>query len=154
GAKFVGGQRTPETVIHVFVVKKKTPAELSPRELIPAEIDGVKTDVIETGLPLLAAGRDDSTNRPIDGGMQIMLGGKGSTFGTLGCIGHTNPPDPKAVGITCQHVVGSFSGQVTQLFMTYSPDGRTIAFSGTNTPGSFIDIRMEVSTANAQVVRF
>jgi hypothetical protein len=146
GAKFVGGQRTGETVIHVFVVKKKSPSDLSPQELIPTEIDGIKTDVIETGMPLTAAGRDDSTKRPLDGGLQIVTGGKGS-FGTLGCIGHTNDPDQKAVALTCQHVVGGPAGRATQLIMTYSPDQHTITFSGTNTPGSLIDIRMSIAPA-------
>jgi hypothetical protein len=147
GAKFIAGQRTAETVIHVFVIKKAPLSELSPRNVIPAEIDGIKTDVIETGMPRIATGRDDSTKRPLDGGLQIVLGGKYPQFGTLGCIGHTNEPEQRAVAITCQHVVGTFPGHATKLFVSYSPDMHTIIFTGANTPGSLIDIRLNILPA-------
>jgi len=49
GYKYVGGQRTDRIVITVYVRKKLPPAELDPGAKIPAEIEGVPTDVIEVG---------------------------------------------------------------------------------------------------------
>ncbi len=51
GLKTVGGEQTDEPAITVFVVKKKPLSELSPKEVIPAEIGGVKTDVFECDIP-------------------------------------------------------------------------------------------------------
>jgi hypothetical protein len=47
GAKVVGGNKTDELAITVFVDRKKKPEELAEDELVPAEIDGVKTDVMQ-----------------------------------------------------------------------------------------------------------
>jgi hypothetical protein len=47
GAKVVGGKRTDELSITVFVVKKKRPEELAEAEIVPSEMQGVKTDVVE-----------------------------------------------------------------------------------------------------------
>ncbi len=58
GAKVVQGQRTGERCIAVFVVKKKPLDKLSPEEVVPPEIDGFKTDIIEQPVPeLLSGGR-------------------------------------------------------------------------------------------------
>jgi len=45
--KKVRGEDTGEPCITVFVAKKVKASELRPDELIPPELDGVKTDVIE-----------------------------------------------------------------------------------------------------------
>ena len=76
GAKVVAGQRTAEPAIAVFVVRKKPPSALSPQEIIPAEIDGVKTDVVEREKPqLFAAALPDVTQYPaMEGGIQIQGG--------------------------------------------------------------------------------
>jgi hypothetical protein len=99
GAKYVGGQPTQEPAIIVFVVKKKLLSELAANEVVPPEIDGVKTDIIETDEPTLHD--DDSSYRPIKGGIQLQAGIQLNGQGTLGCIGITNDPDPKIVAITC-----------------------------------------------------
>ena len=58
GKKSVGGQFTDELSINVFVVEKKPLAQLSPAEIIPPEIEGVKTDVIELAVPQLMMAGD------------------------------------------------------------------------------------------------
>ena len=63
GFKMVQGQRTPERCIAVFVVKKKPLQNLSPEQVVPAEIDGVKTDIIEQRVPELLG---DRTGDPSD----------------------------------------------------------------------------------------
>jgi hypothetical protein len=47
GGKIVGGKDTGELAVAVFVVEKRRREELSEGELVPSEIDGVKTDVVE-----------------------------------------------------------------------------------------------------------
>src|ERR1700733_581036 len=60
GFKVVGGKKTDELAITVFVDKKKKPGELAQHEIIPSEIDGVKTDVVQMGRARLA--NADSTS--------------------------------------------------------------------------------------------
>ncbi len=97
GFKYVNGQRTDEVVIRVHVAKKKK--NVPKAEMIPAEINGVKTDVIEgtydaqlvskKEVITVDAQADTVHYRPIKGGISIgpdrSVGG--SIFaGTLGCL--------------------------------------------------------------------
>jgi S1-C subfamily serine protease len=66
GYKYVAGQRTEEIVIRVHVQRKNKDVPTHSR--IPAEIDGIKTDVIETNPVLIA---DDSRYDPLRGGIAI-----------------------------------------------------------------------------------
>ncbi len=54
GFKVVGGKKTDQLAITVFVDKKKKPEELVQREIIPAEIEGIKTDVVQMARARLA----------------------------------------------------------------------------------------------------
>ena len=45
GFKFTGGWITDQPAIVVTVLRKMSPAELKPKECIPAEIDGIPTDI-------------------------------------------------------------------------------------------------------------
>jgi hypothetical protein len=47
GKRVVGGKRTEELAIAVFVLEKKSPEEVPAGEIIPSEIEGIKTDVVE-----------------------------------------------------------------------------------------------------------
>lgn len=49
GSKEVDGRPTGELAIKVFVTEKRPAAQVAPGELIPAEIDGVPTDVVVGG---------------------------------------------------------------------------------------------------------
>jgi hypothetical protein len=73
GAKKVGGKRTAEPAILVFVVRKKPISDLRPQEVIPPEINGVKTDVIESPMPSLAFGDnpDQAPYPELHGGIHI-----------------------------------------------------------------------------------
>jgi hypothetical protein len=54
--KVVAGKPTGELCIVVFLVEKKPLDQLAPEAVVPPEIDGVKTDVVEMEVPRLAAG--------------------------------------------------------------------------------------------------
>ena len=55
GAKVVAGVRTDEPAIVVFVVTKKPLDQLQADEVVPTEIEGVKTDVVQMSRPRLLA---------------------------------------------------------------------------------------------------
>jgi hypothetical protein len=160
GAKMVNGQRTDEPSIVVFLVKKMPLAELPPENVIPAEIDGVKTDVVEMDVPVLQASsgtgyvRDMSRPRPMGAGVSLQAKGA-PDWGTLGCFGLTQEAQPKVVAITCQHVVAPVVGttDITDVQANYSgaasPYLVNFSITGPNAAGSLVIIRMASKANNA-----
>jgi hypothetical protein len=170
GSKIVGGKPTDEPSIMVFVVKKKPASELPPDHVIPAEIEGVKTDVFESDVFHNADGDEDDDkyrNPALIAGCRLFMGGctgkvtirhppdpdvvfprKGlGGIGTLGCFATTGGASPKAVAITCWHVLASpDSAQTTGLAV--SPVAGGFSIGGTNTPGTLIVIYIGVSTGD------
>ena len=53
GRKVVAGEPTDELCIVVFLVEKKPLDRLAPEEVVPPEIDGVRTDIVEMEVPRL-----------------------------------------------------------------------------------------------------
>src|SRR5690349_20513296 len=93
GIKERAGGITDELCIRVYVKEKKDEKALSSDELIPAEINGVQTDVNVVGE--FEFSEDNTRYRPIKGGIQIsnriiVLNDAGTgtqmSRGTLGCI--------------------------------------------------------------------
>lgn len=83
GYKVKAGRKTDQLSI-VFSVTKKLPlSELKKKDIIPAEIEGVITDVIETGIIRALKARTERW-RPAPGGVSI--GHYRITAGTLGCL--------------------------------------------------------------------
>ena len=86
GRKLVRGRETEELSIAISVIKKLPERSLKREEIIPKEIEGIKTDVIETGViyaPLTPIGRR-TRMRPARGGCSI--GHYNITAGTFGCL--------------------------------------------------------------------
>ena len=129
GDKITGDERLDETSIRVYVTRKRPLSDIPPEERVPAEIEGVRTDVIEMpmptidqtpGIPRGTEREDDKEYRPVRGGTQLTLNG-GSGPGTLGCL-LTVTGDTRVIALTNHHVVTGActdpaSGQVGQ------PDG-------------------------------
>ena len=87
GYKVSAGRRT-ETLSVVCSVARKLPlAQLPARDRVPAAVDGVPTDVVETGVIRALQGRT-TRHRPAPGGVSI--GHRDITAGTLGCLVHRN----------------------------------------------------------------
>ncbi|MBC8223321.1 hypothetical protein H8E65_01940 [Candidatus Bathyarchaeota archaeon] len=95
GYKFVGGKKTDELAIRVYVEEKK---DVPPKERIPKTVKGIKTDVIQRRFKLhplrvhlndLEIKADTGTYDPVQGGISIgpcrSIGGYVYT-GTLGAI--------------------------------------------------------------------
>jgi hypothetical protein len=87
GYKTVGGKRTDDLSIVCSVVKKVPEAILLADDLVPGEIRGIPTDVVETGILRAQRERTDRW-RPAPGGVSI--GHPSITAGTLGCLVRKN----------------------------------------------------------------
>jgi len=83
GYKISGGVQTDEPAVVISVRKKLPVAQLSASELIPKDVDGVKTDVIETG-EIVAFQDPKQKMRPARPG--ISIGHFQITAGTFGCL--------------------------------------------------------------------
>lgn len=87
GYKVSNGETTDQLSIICSVIEKKSPAKLAPGEMIPQTVDGVVTDVIETG-KFNALQDPKGKFRPAPGGVSI--GHVDITAGTLGCLVRRN----------------------------------------------------------------
>jgi hypothetical protein len=115
GSKEVGEEPIGELAIKVFVKVKRAPEDLPAEERIPAEFEGIPTDVIETGEIQLTAGdppgvvtpaqTDDRRQRPLVGGLRVRR--ENSSYdGTLGCVLVDDVGNPKKVyALTNFHVI-------------------------------------------------
>jgi hypothetical protein len=83
GYKIAGETLTDEVSIVVSVIKKLPLAQLTAASAVPKAVDGMKTDVIETG-PIVAFQNPKQRLRPAPGGCSI--GHHLITAGTLGCL--------------------------------------------------------------------
>jgi hypothetical protein len=113
GDKIVGGERTSDTSIRVYVTQKRPLEEIPPEERVPTEIEGVKTDVVEeppitelqvAGIPLGTERADPHEYRPLRGGSQLARGGS-SDLGTLGCLCDVTGDPSKVIALTNYHVI-------------------------------------------------
>jgi len=83
GYKITKGQKTPTLCIACSVVKKLPASSLSARDVVPATVNNIPTDVVETG-PIRALQSHTAKYRPAPGGVSI--GHHDITAGTLGCL--------------------------------------------------------------------
>jgi hypothetical protein len=83
GYKVTRGKKTPDLSVICSVVKKLPDIQLSKKDRIPLTIDGIPTDVVETGT-IYALQSHTARYRPAPGGVSI--GHRDITAGTLGCL--------------------------------------------------------------------
>jgi hypothetical protein len=80
----VRGRKETEELCVIALVRQKIPlAGLAPEALVPKEVDGISTDVLQVGHVRAFASRTDRW-RPIPGGVSV--GHFKITAGTLGCV--------------------------------------------------------------------
>jgi hypothetical protein len=77
------GQVMDELAVKVLVIQKIPRAGLSAQSVVPQEVDGVKTDVVQVGVLRALQARTDRW-RPAPGGVSI--GHYQITAGTFGCV--------------------------------------------------------------------
>ncbi|HEU5338979.1 MAG TPA: hypothetical protein VFU39_06805, partial [Sulfuricaulis sp.] len=83
GYKIQDGKQTNELSLVCSVARKLPLEALKASDRVPPEIDGVPTDVIETGVIRALTTRTER-QRPAPGGVSI--GHRDITAGTLGCL--------------------------------------------------------------------
>lgn len=83
GYKTSAGERSLNLSIICSVEKKFPGTQLSSKDLVPKKIDGITTDVVETGR-IRALNTHTQRHRPAPGGVSIAH--RDITAGTLGCI--------------------------------------------------------------------
>jgi hypothetical protein len=132
GEKIAGGQPTGQRCIVVGVEKKLDKDQLADAELVPSEIDGIPTDVIE--FPRLRAlgtctggggggcPPHDEKWRPLIGGISAIV--QGSTACTMGVIVRDST-DQRVVALTNNHCAG----------LLYDPDYKVPTFGSLSVVG-------------------
>jgi hypothetical protein len=103
GYKQQGGRETDELSVIVMVQNKLPPISLSPVELIPPIMAGVRTDVVEVGIIRALEARTDRI-RPVPGGVSI--GHYQITAGTLGCMVHDQSSGARLI-LSNNHVLAN-----------------------------------------------
>ncbi|MEJ2704069.1 MAG: hypothetical protein P8Z79_16665 [Sedimentisphaerales bacterium] len=83
GYKTTGGQKTTTVSIVCSVAEKVAASRLSSRDVVPAMLEDIPTDVVQTG-PIRALQSTTDRLRPAPGGVSI--GHRDITAGTLGCL--------------------------------------------------------------------
>ncbi|NNF99964.1 MAG: hypothetical protein HKM93_11345 [Desulfobacteraceae bacterium] len=83
GYKVSGGQKTEDLSIVCSVTEKLAPSGISGTDMVPKSIDGLPTDVVQTGR-IRALQLPTDRHRPAPGGVSI--GHFEITAGTLGCL--------------------------------------------------------------------
>jgi hypothetical protein len=83
GYKYTAGQKTPNLAIICSVAEKLPEAKLPSQDRVPATIDGLPIDVVQTGIFRSLQAPTDRL-RPAPGGASI--GHRDITAGTLGCL--------------------------------------------------------------------
>ena len=109
GTKVVGGFDTGKTALVVGVRQKLPLSQLAPKDVVPREIKGLVTDVIQSGEVKVQNGELDRTKkwRPAPGGVSI--GHRDVTAGTLGCLVYKKGV-PKV--LSNNHVLGNMNKAV------------------------------------------
>ena len=81
GYRVVGGKRTEEICIRVYVREKKTRRNLRSEDILPEEVEGVRVDVIEGTFNIHSVADHQRRHNPLVGGISIgniVLGGSGT----------------------------------------------------------------------------
>jgi hypothetical protein len=119
GGREKAGIPTGQLVVKVFLEKKRSLADLKPSEVIPREVEGMPTDVVETGPFIMSTAQgvppfpvqeaykqgDFGRYRPIKGGTQLGSKGGPPMPGTLGFMARV-PADPKQImAVTVFHAL-------------------------------------------------
>lgn len=108
GVKEINGLLTDQICYRIYVSKKLPPHEIPADQLIPAEMNGFTTDILDWE-EYEEMVLDASKARPLLGGVQIKNDhyrfGSTRGVGTLGCLAVMNDGSNKLVGLTNEHVV-------------------------------------------------
>ncbi len=110
GRKMVGGRPTARPAIRIYVERKVAPAALGPSTLLPREVGGVPTDVVQTGRFLALPARvpvERKRLRPARPGCSIgfQFGGDRAGYVMAGTFGALLERDGKRLILSNNHVL-------------------------------------------------
>lgn len=106
GRKEVAGQPDAVLAVRFYVLHKVPLSALSPDNVLPASINGVPTDVIESLPASFAASIDQRLpSRPVRAGVSIAHLAVGA--GTLGAICRREPDDERRFALSNNHVLSN-----------------------------------------------
>ena len=144
GLKITNDEIVWERCFHVYVDKKVGKEKLSKKALVPARIQGIKTDVHEIGVTVAAVAevvcKDEKHYRPIKGGIAISNGLETPTewsptinkmtrnIGTIGAIGRIKGTCKcNTVALTNWHVLycGNSAVSVQKGSRVFQPEATT-----------------------------
>ncbi|UCG26268.1 MAG: hypothetical protein JSW55_09890 [Chloroflexota bacterium] len=125
GYKVVGGETTDIPCVIVFVQRKVTAESLSAEQMVPADVQGVPTDVIESG-PIFAHQSNTDKFRPAPGGVSI--GHYQITAGTLGVVARDKSTGERLI-LSNNHVLANSNDASPgdPIIQPGSADGGTVA---------------------------
>jgi hypothetical protein len=161
GYKETKGVKTDRLALVVMVSKKVAAGELRKEDLIPAEIEGVITDVIEVGEIVALQARTDRW-RPAPGGVSI--GHYKITAGTLGALVRDSETNEILI-LSNNHVMANSNGATPgdSILQPGPHDGGTVAEDTIASLVRFVPIQFEsepspspcqFSNAAAEVANF
>lgn len=121
GVKMKDGRPRRRTVLHIYVVNKFHPNAIPRSHFLPEEIQGIETDIIETGHFHFASNEE----RPAKPGMSIGAidaNGSAGTFGTFGALVSRND---ESFLLSCNHVLADLGrfGPGTAIVQPAPKDG-------------------------------
>lgn len=90
GHKIRGEERTEELSLMVSVVRKEPEAQLSEHDLVPKTINGMPTDVVETGCLRAQTSHSDPKDRHRPASPGASIGHEAISAGTFGVVVHRN----------------------------------------------------------------
>ena len=126
GIKEKAGELTEAIAFRVYVEKKKNAPDIAPNEVIPDEVRGYKTDVLEVPEIALTACEDKDRHNPLIGGISIVSNIEkylatlptlttpdSLNVGTLGCFATINGNKSKdnIVMLSNSHVINANLGE-------------------------------------------
>jgi len=151
GLKETSSDKTDEICVKVLVTRKLSPEALLSAELVPKELDGVRTDVIQVG-NLRALQTPKSRWRPAPGGVSI--GHYGITAGTLGCIVRDRDTGERLI-LSNNHVLAnSNDANIGDAILQPGPaDGGKVATDTIATLLHFIPIQYTTSPGTCDYAR-
>jgi len=152
GKKIIGGKQTDQDCIAVMVDQKVSPQALSKDDVIPSEIEGILTDVIQVGTLRAFAERTDRW-RPTPGGVSI--GHYKITAGTLGTIVKEKRTG-KSLILSNNHVLANSNDAAPgdEILQPGPYDGGRNPQDKVATLHRFIPIKFEVSPPDRSAAKF
>jgi S1-C subfamily serine protease len=108
GEKVAAKKRTGELCVKVLVAKKYPRSQIRAADLIPADVDGIPTDIEGVGYPVKFAIAQRKRHRPVPGGVSVGLDRNAVNFhfaGTLGAIVVDKNDQERLYALSNNHVL-------------------------------------------------